>query len=219
MSVTRQLGLQYLWVDRYCIDQENKQEKHILISTMDEIYRQSEVTIIAAAGSDAAHGLPGISRYQVRHSAWGRSQKIQVEYNPGFEIEISQWSQRGWTYQESVLSRRRLVFTTSQIYFQCLRSYRWELVKRDRRWQKFTSQVFPLRGIGITSAEIFDRISEYSTRELSYDSDALNAFAGIFNAFKSLDLRQHFWGLPTCEHTESEPWSSTEILIACALVW
>jgi hypothetical protein len=29
------------------------------------------------------------------------------------------WFERGWTYQEGVLSRRRLMFTENQVCFQC----------------------------------------------------------------------------------------------------
>lgn len=31
-------GFHYIWVDRYCIDQENEEEKHTQISNMDMIY-------------------------------------------------------------------------------------------------------------------------------------------------------------------------------------
>jgi hypothetical protein len=58
--VTKELGLRYLWVDRYCIDQSKKAEKHDQISKMDIIYRRSAVTIIAAAGDDENYGLPGV---------------------------------------------------------------------------------------------------------------------------------------------------------------
>ncbi|KAF2187979.1 hypothetical protein K469DRAFT_568100, partial [Zopfia rhizophila CBS 207.26] len=29
------------------------------------------------------------------------------------------WNKRGWSYQERLLSRRCLIFTTYQVYFQC----------------------------------------------------------------------------------------------------
>ena len=60
--VTQQLGIRYLWVDRYCIGQDNAAEKHATISNMDSIYRNACITIVAAAGSDSNYGLPGISR-------------------------------------------------------------------------------------------------------------------------------------------------------------
>ncbi|KAM6524246.1 hypothetical protein FSOLCH5_004848 [Fusarium solani] len=59
MTVTRMMGLKYLWVDRLCIDQNNLEEKMFLISKMNAIYEGAEVTIINAAG-DARTGLPGV---------------------------------------------------------------------------------------------------------------------------------------------------------------
>jgi len=60
VEVTRKLGLQYLWVDRLCIDQSNIAEKSYLVSRMATIYEGAEFTIVAAAGLGASHGLPGI---------------------------------------------------------------------------------------------------------------------------------------------------------------
>jgi hypothetical protein len=61
LLVALRLGVRYLWVDRYCIDQNDPKEKHRLISNMDRIYAGAELTIIAAAGSDPSYGLPGVS--------------------------------------------------------------------------------------------------------------------------------------------------------------
>ncbi|KAF7920845.1 uncharacterized protein EAE98_008874 [Botrytis deweyae] len=59
-EVTLKLGLRFIWVDRYCIRQDDP-EKHRLILSMDEIYAKAYITITAAAGKTAADGLPGIS--------------------------------------------------------------------------------------------------------------------------------------------------------------
>lgn len=39
--------------------------------------------------------------------------------DPRHAIRHSAWSTRGWTYQEGALSRRRLVFTRGQLYWEC----------------------------------------------------------------------------------------------------
>ncbi|KAK4168078.1 heterokaryon incompatibility protein-domain-containing protein, partial [Cladorrhinum sp. PSN259] len=48
MLVVLKLGLQYLWVDRYCIDQSDSDSKHYMISQMDRIYMSAKLAIIAA---------------------------------------------------------------------------------------------------------------------------------------------------------------------------
>jgi hypothetical protein len=47
---------------------------------------------------------------------------------PRRHIQNSVWSTRCWTYQEGVLSRRRLVFTKEQVYFECGGMAVWETV-------------------------------------------------------------------------------------------
>ena len=61
-------------------------------------------------------------------------------------------------------------------------------------------KLFPEHGIGEETRDIFTRIEEYTQRELTFDSDALTAFYGIFKAYlRSEQLERylgHFWGIP-----------------------
>ena len=54
------LGERYLWVDRLCICQDDEETKASQIDIMGDIYGNALVTIIAASGWDANHGLRGI---------------------------------------------------------------------------------------------------------------------------------------------------------------
>jgi hypothetical protein len=134
VELTRKLGLQYLWVDRLCIDQSNLIEKHYLISKMAWIYECAEFTIVAAAGSDATYGLPGVCSVRREfmqpeiHVSPGLT-LISSMGDPRIAIKESVWSTRGWTYQESVLSNRRLVFTDEQVYFECRGMAVWESIE------------------------------------------------------------------------------------------
>ncbi|PVH93009.1 HET-domain-containing protein, partial [Periconia macrospinosa] len=118
----RSLGFRYLWIDRYCIPQGDAQEKQRLIQNMGAIYKSSALTLIAAAGDGPHYGLPGIrpglrrARPTISIGPWAL-----IPQETGFvsEINESKWNSRGWTYQEAILSHRKLVFTNSQTYFQC----------------------------------------------------------------------------------------------------
>ena len=79
VEVTKQLGEQYLWVDRLCIDQSNLQEKQFLISKMNAIYEGAEFTIVAAAG-DASTGLPGCHDEDSKVAAAGQIEGARSEY-------------------------------------------------------------------------------------------------------------------------------------------
>ncbi|PVH71824.1 HET-domain-containing protein, partial [Cadophora sp. DSE1049] len=58
ISVTKELGFRYLWVDRYCIPQDEGATKDFLLKTKALTYSQSTLTIIAGAGEDPSYGLP-----------------------------------------------------------------------------------------------------------------------------------------------------------------
>lgn len=205
MSVCIALGIQYLWVDRYCIDQTNPIEKHHIISNMDEIYQGAHLTIVASAGENPSHGLPGVQSTPRRRQLYLKAgQHIFASTEDVREqIRTSTWNSRGWTYQEMLLSRRRLVFTDSQMYFQCqfthyLESLNMGATARDA-FLSDRYRVFP--PLDVTSLQ--SRISEYYQRHLSVRSDVINAFSGVCNhalAQKSTSLMSatfsHFYGIP-----------------------
>lgn len=49
----------------------------------------------------------------------GKTVLVSTMQEPRVTIRKSQWATRGWTYQEGVLSRRCLVFTPEQVYWEC----------------------------------------------------------------------------------------------------
>lgn len=92
------------------------------ISKMDLIYRGAELTLIAAAGQDKHHGLPGVTstkRLQQDILRLEDATILTTGPDPVKNIQQSKWWTRAWTYQEGFLSRRRLIFTEYQMYFQC----------------------------------------------------------------------------------------------------
>jgi hypothetical protein len=212
MICTRKLGLQYLWIDRYCIDQ-TAETKGNLIHNMDHIYSGAAVTIINAAGEGPSCGLPGVSHVARRSHPSVRVQDQQLKLLPNTRAEIDEckWSKRAWTFQEGLLSRRRLVFTSSQIYFQCQETHYWEMVPFPFSSQPVSLEMWASEGLEATlgpsmrvfpviepksnASKVNTLITEYLRRELSHESDILNAIVGILH-----HVCYHFWGVPF------EPW-------------
>jgi len=216
ITVTKRLGYRYLWVDRYCIDQENEQEKADQCGKMDLIYQNAELTIIAAIGENPNYGLPGVSlrkRSSIDLTTCAKIGKhflISIEACPNLAVEGTTWNERAWTFQESLLSRRRLVFTKEQMYFECYGMYCCESLhlplesmhRKDMQGFKsiYCSEqlvgIFP-KGVGTTAMEIVKRIQEYTQRKLTNQSDILKGMLGIFHAFQESRLRiYHCGGIP-----------------------
>lgn len=117
ISSTRTLGFRYLRVDKYCIDQNSHSLKDSMIQNMDRIYMSATLTLVDATGSSSHDGLASVS--PIRHPPKGfhiHGQELSVIFNIRSEVHRSKWNNRGWTYQEAILSRRRLVFAHSQVY-------------------------------------------------------------------------------------------------------
>jgi hypothetical protein len=212
MYVAINLDIPFLWVDRYCIDRANSEEKHDLIRNMDRIYEGAEITIIAATGDDPHHSLQGVRgtprtpqpTLRVCGKAFVAAQEIAGQ------IQESTWSERGWTYQEMLLSRRRLVFTNSQMYFQytmmhSIGSLTLGVTETSGSFGALY-RVFPHRGIGHRSQDLIFRLIEYYKRKLLFKTDILHAFSGILNAFNNSEYFHnkvtHFCGIPIIHNDE-----------------
>ena len=233
MIVTRKLGLEYLWVDRHCIDQSDPTTKHTLIQRMDQIYHNAVITIIDAAGADPYYGLPGVSRTGRRpqDTVYKEGQKLVSIPNMREEISSSKWGRRGWTYQEGLLSRRRLVFTETQVYFQCLEQHFCESLSVpmgnvSRSYQRAAenlmqhTQAFPSQGVGTLPKHIFVRLREYHLRRLSHDSDILYAFTGILHHFiRRKPPTYHIWGVPFIRMISANGKDLVQDQFLIALLW
>ncbi|KAF2810470.1 HET-domain-containing protein [Mytilinidion resinicola] len=118
ITAAKALGYKWLWVDKYCIDQNDPGDKHHQINQMDAIYAGADLTIVAALGDR----LPGVGKTPRKRQPVvriGNTAVVSSMGHPHETIRSSKWSTRGWTYQEAVLSLRCLVFTDEQLYFEC----------------------------------------------------------------------------------------------------
>jgi hypothetical protein len=202
LHVALRLDIPYLWVDRYCINQNNDSEKFHLITKMDAIYRGATITVVAASGQDPHRGLPGINgtpcREQIRY---GAGSGLSVLRNLNVDLYDTIWSTRAWTYQELELSRRLLVFTEVQMYFQCPgmsgipslhtpRIVRPPLVSTKHHGTRNLAKSLELHGARHrqSATALFDRLVNYFPKHISHTEDVVKAFMGIVN---SLELHDH----------------------------
>lgn len=122
--VTQKIGLRYLWVDALCIMQDDGQDKEREIARMGKYYGGATVTICAASASTASEGFlskreacsyaAGPIRLPLRNK-YGDEEGDVFVLKEDLDVE-EPTTTRGWTLQESLLSRRILIFTQKQIY-------------------------------------------------------------------------------------------------------
>lgn len=204
IEVTLSLGFQYIWIDQFCVDQENHNIKQKQIQTMGRVYEDAVVTLVAASGSDANHGLPGAPsrprefRPEIELDGLIISQKAApIPY----VVERSAWATRGWTFQEQFFSRRFLIFAPEEVSFECRRvkiSSNWGTRSRDDNnvgtiikplpaWSKLFSTLHENNewsGDETMTSRYDYFVERYWPRHLSVEEDGINAFAAVLETLK-----------------------------------
>ncbi|KAK7990906.1 heterokaryon incompatibility protein-domain-containing protein [Apiospora arundinis] len=202
MEVSGKLGQRYLWVDALCICQDDDADKMRLIKDMDKVYGLSLFTIVVATATKPSedYGVPGVnsmSRLTAQHTARLEGLNI-VAALPSYNDAImgSVWATRGWTYQEGILSARCLIFTDYQMFFRCGIDARCEDVQAESAPQREKHPAKALVRQGAIDFLISDNflqsmathgkfleysmlVSAYTSRNLTYETDILEAFKGI----------------------------------------
>ncbi|KAI8635636.1 heterokaryon incompatibility protein-domain-containing protein [Xylariaceae sp. FL1651] len=218
IQVTKGLGERYLWTDSLCIIQDSDADKTRFIPYMDVIFGRACVTIINAFGDNAFSGLPGVrpsTRFQAEEpfeldGTWFMQSHREI----GEANEIvgdSKWFTRGWTFQEAILSPRWLVFTSEQVYWECRQgTWRedacWELPQyREKKQTVIHEPAFDNGAFQdlwtVSSVQKVDEtyqclVHSFAKRDLTRESDGLDAFRGILRAITQVSEIEFIWGLP-----------------------
>jgi hypothetical protein len=192
MGLVSALHTRYLWVDSLCIVQDDEKTKHDQINNMASIYANASVTIIAEQGKDANFGLRGLRGIsqprKLSQDVFELSGGAKVIYTQGsisdLRGETSLWSKRGWTFQEALFSRRRIIFNHESVRWEC-GSARWaedveEIWSEEIEPDTLTSKFQEIYSCPFPSLYQYgELVKDYFTRQLSNAEDVLLALAGI----------------------------------------
>ncbi|KAK7912213.1 heterokaryon incompatibility protein [Apiospora marii] len=143
METTEALGIRYLWIDCYCIIQDDQADWLSEAPLMSKVYSNSQINIGAADAAGPRHGMfrerpinsiiirpqpspaRGCQAYRLTRKD-GRAQFDGGLFNDpldrAFESKVlrdSSLMTRAWVLQERALSRRMVTFTREEIYWQC----------------------------------------------------------------------------------------------------
>jgi hypothetical protein len=210
------LSISYLWVDALCIEQ-SPSNPNPQLNYMSNIYGGAYLTIVGAAGMDSWAGLPGLqihSRTIFQQKEYVNG-KTYASIQPFAKDVLSStvWASRGWTCQESLLSKRVLIFTDRQIFWSCNR----DLFCEDFYLEKRHSNIFrtstlsliddyrelnrSLGSLGDKSSysqflKYSELVKDYTSRSITYQDDALAACRGIFSLLSEKIETTFIHGMP-----------------------
>ncbi|KAG9192784.1 hypothetical protein G6011_11518 [Alternaria panax] len=225
MLVTIELELEYLWVDALCIIQDDNADKSVELARMADIYSEAHITLLASRSSGARDGFLN-SRYIARE----RGYRLPYLCTDGQMGSVVLWRgrdvgaaepihQRGWCFQEQILSPRILEFGTHQLRYLCSANRTEHIAPETDGWvtnsetfaQYGTGQSldlsaswYTLPADGIDFLNLWSRIvTHYSHLSLSYSSDRLRAISAIARKLGQVSSVRYYAGL-WAEHLSSQ---------------
>ncbi|KAJ6441437.1 fungal specific transcription factor domain-containing protein [Purpureocillium lavendulum] len=179
ITVGRQIGFDYIWIDSLCIIQDDKADWLRESGRMGSIYEMADLTLAACHAADSSEGmftsrpfrnpvvelpnfLEGSASGQGRVFASVRRETVEdtfPEYGP--------LNRRAWSTQEWLLSRRMVFYTKGTIMWSCKEITERENgercfnISRNTRWKTV--------------------VEHYSERLLMFATDKLIALEGLRN--------------------------------------
>jgi Heterokaryon incompatibility protein (HET) len=131
VSITHQLGYEYLWIDSLCIIQDDQSDWKQESAKMGLVYSNA-ICVISATGSANSHGgcsfpkdpmdqdvvLRRNADFTLTVRSWIRDDK-RLEQLFRENVEQAPLTSRGWTFQERILAKRVLHFSHSCVLFEC----------------------------------------------------------------------------------------------------
>ena len=132
ISVARNLGIRYIWIDSLCIIQREKSlvDWKIEASRMDKVYSHAVLNIAATGASDASKGLffprraDTMNLREIRLD-WSFKHKRSIRFTM---MDFDYWKhlvvdepliRRAWVVQERLLAPRVLHFGSRQLLWEC----------------------------------------------------------------------------------------------------
>jgi hypothetical protein len=216
--VTRRLGFRFLWIDSFCIIQDDDEDWTRESAQMSMVYRNASLTIAATKATNDEERFSGPSQagktyelqlkdgkapikiYARRRVPHMISMLPELAYNNnvGYRYEGGENTpllDRGWVYQERMLSRRVLHFGESELHWECLEDTSCECRLTNARMNGYkSSNMTPKQQHQSALDDRFDNevlyhtrlmerwhliVEEYSKLSLSYKKDIFPALSGV----------------------------------------
>lgn len=138
VNTTRELGIQYLWIDSICIIQGDGGDWDDESKRMEDVFSSAYCVIAASRATGQHDGF--LKQRQPRDVVTFRRPNEEPFHvcqhidDFGHDVLESPLNTRGWVFQEHALARRSIFFTQSQTYFECGEGIRCETLGKMRQY-------------------------------------------------------------------------------------
>ncbi|EHK26862.1 uncharacterized protein TRIVIDRAFT_128562, partial [Trichoderma virens Gv29-8] len=164
IAYVRRLGISLLWIDSLCIIQDDKDDWRKEAAKMASVYQNAYLVISASKSSGSEDSLFGEIDEQLKPSI------IPPSALPTFN--------RGWIYQERILSSRILHFGPQELSWECLQESACQCTG-----QHTSSATIEPDMIHTMTWHMI--VEDYTCLHLTFESDIFPAISGIATRFQS----------------------------------
>ncbi|KAI1422378.1 heterokaryon incompatibility protein-domain-containing protein [Xylaria sp. FL1777] len=185
-TVARWLSYRYIWIDSFCIIQDDPDDWLRQAAKMADVYSGAQLTISATRSSSFDEGfltnrktdieVPLSGRLPMGTTLYARDCGALETTHQGVNRQPSHHTplfQRAWAFQERLLSQRVLHFLESEVIFECEKSLWCECGEHDTYPDsKYDKEVYH-------SSSWEDLVKQYTSRSLTCMEDTLPAISAL----------------------------------------
>ncbi|KAL6704532.1 hypothetical protein ACN47E_008161 [Coniothyrium glycines] len=218
IAVTRSIGIRYLWIDSLCILQEDKADWLKEAPRMADYYGNAYLTISAAMAVEKGQRI--FSKASSGTGTINIANEDKFLYAVHYRLPLSHTSNplhdRGWIFQEYMLSRRVLHFVKDEVIWECREATWCECgrVAEDfggmlhvgpmtsshqsfsyRKKRRFHGSLYLKPPPERLKNLWMELIHEYSGKHLTFGSDVFPALAGIVKEMQKQRKCGYYAGL------------------------
>lgn len=224
--VTRALGLGYLWIDSLCIVQDSAADWQRESSLMGSVYNGAVVNIAADAAEDGDQGfLSKRTLSSFPYTLPGKNSHGTLFMKPFKRERLLEYSgnlrRRAWVLQEYTLSACSIRYNLYGLVWECRCGCHYDSevlfeenqLRRDVRDMKnlplqieSISPSSPKSKMSEIMAVWRKIVSEYSKKELTYETDVLPALSGLASLIHTATGDEYLAGIWRSDLPEALRW-------------
>ena len=185
VKVTRLLGIRYLWIDSLCIVQDDPEDWLRESAMMASVYGNADITIVASKASSSAEGFL-TARHETHilkkeSNLSGQEKDLFLVDREYYDNYISRalnsyqepLSKRAWAIQERYLSRRKVIFADTQLFWECNQMTKSEDTQLAAIHSSHSHYEL------LSSSSWYDIVESFTKCNITYETDTLPAISGI----------------------------------------
>lgn len=205
IKFTRELGIEYVWIDSLCIIQDDEADWGREASRMRDVYACGYLNIAANAADNSNGGLfqsrnplavmPFRTQLRWEAAGWVDEDVALFPLGGAFkQLDYAPLTTRAWCVQERLLSRRTVHFTEKQLLWECTTMSGSEsdatgAIEKLRRSDDGAIQGWAIAHPVDTMEQVYSSLDKWATAvnlytrgNLTYQKDKLIAVAGVAKA-------------------------------------